>query len=106
MKLSAALKQRVAFRAEIGFCRTKFAPIWNACWVVVVPFRMAKVTEFLLLGALRKTLEHPQPPFEVVTIYNDGIKFLRAEDFLAGTDATADFDLDGQAFPRPAGGHG
>ena len=62
MKLRAALKQRVAFRVEIGFCSTKFAPIWNACWVVTVPFRMAKVTEFLLLGALRKPSSTRKPP--------------------------------------------
>src|ERR1700730_359866 len=62
MKLIAALKQRLAFIAEIGFCSAKFAPIWNACWVVVLPFRMAKVAEFLLLALLRKLASTSKPP--------------------------------------------
>src|ERR1700730_11432762 len=31
MKFNAALKQRDAFKALMGFCRTKFAPMPNAC---------------------------------------------------------------------------
>ncbi len=37
MKLSAALKQREACSGVSGFCSTKLAPDWKACWVVVLP---------------------------------------------------------------------
>ena len=64
MKFTAALKQREAFSALIGFCSTKFAPMPKACCVVVrFPFRMAKVTEFLLLGVPRRPCNTPSPPF-------------------------------------------
>ncbi|SPF44666.1 hypothetical protein SBA1_550031 [Candidatus Sulfotelmatobacter kueseliae] len=48
----------------IGFCRTKFAPMPKASWVVVfLPFRMANVTEFLLLGVLLRPCNTSSPPF-------------------------------------------
>src|SRR6267143_3303167 len=63
MKFKAALKQRDAFKALMGFCRTKFAPIPNACCVVVfLPLRMAKLTELLLLGVARKPSNSAKPP--------------------------------------------
>ena len=62
MKPTAALKQRIAFRGEIGFCRTKLAPSSKARWVVVVPFRTAKATEFLLLLPLRRLSRTSRPP--------------------------------------------
>src|SRR5579862_541717 len=62
MKLRAALKQRLAFKDEIGFCSTKFAPISKARWVVVLPFKMANDTEFLLLGVLRRVWRSCSPP--------------------------------------------
>src|SRR5207237_10805212 len=62
MKLSAAPKHRMALVGEIGFCSTKLAPSSNAFRVVVLPFRMAKVTEFLLLGPLRKLSSTLNPP--------------------------------------------
>ena len=105
MKLTAALKQRLAFNAEIGFCRTKFAPILKACWVVVLPFRMAKVTEFLLLALLRSPSSTLECALQIIAIYNDGVKLLGAQDFLAGADPAADFDVNGQASPGRAAGH-
>ena len=98
MKLTAALKHRRAFNAEIGFCRTKFAPMVNACWVVVLPFTMAKVTEFLLLTLLRRPSRSLQSALQVIAIDYDGVKLFGAQNFLARAHPVADFDLNGQLF--------
>src|SRR6185295_18911501 len=98
MKLMAALRQRLAFSAEIGFCRTKFAPIWNACCVVVLPLRMAKVTEFLLLSLLRK------PPNTVSAPFRSSQSTMMASNFslrrisCPRADPAADLDIDGKLF--------
>src|SRR5437879_12120250 len=62
MKLSAAPKHRMALVGEIGFCSTKLAPSSNAFRVVVLPCRMANVTEFLLLCPLRELSSRLRPP--------------------------------------------
>src|SRR5579883_1154441 len=58
----AVLKQRRVPAVVTGFCRTKLAPISKACWVVVLPLRMAKDTEVLLLGFLRRLRRTSAPP--------------------------------------------
>src|ERR1700746_1312547 len=62
MKLRAVLRQRSVPAVVTGFCKTKFAPISKACCVVVLPFRIAKETELLLLAVFRRLRRISTPP--------------------------------------------
>src|SRR5258708_39529661 len=50
----------------------------------------------LVAGALTQAFEHTQGALQVITIYNDGVELFAAQDFLAGTDTAADFNIDGK----------
>jgi len=72
--------------------------MWKACCVVVPAFRMAKVTEFLLLALLRKPSSTVSAPFRSSQSTMMALELFGAQDFLAGTDPAADFNIDEKLF--------
>jgi hypothetical protein len=97
MKLTAALKQCMALRDEIGFCRTKFAgsetPV--ALWC----FRLGWLKEeFLLAGPLRKLSKTTKPPLRWSQSTMAASHFSEPRISCPERVPAADFDVKGQFF--------